>query len=123
MFMQRSLKLLCTALTIWLAAGIACAQNFPNRPVRIVTSAVGGSSDFAARILTPGLSSGLGQPVIIENRGGGVAAIEIVAKAVPDGHTLLYYGSILWLLPLMQDNTPYDTLRDFAPVALTLTSP
>ena len=123
MLKQRTIRLLCAACMMSTAAGTVWAQNYPNRPVRVVTSAPGGSSDFAARLLTPGLASGLGQPVIIENRGGGVAAIEIVAKAQPDGYTLLYYGSILWLLPLLQDHVPYDTLRDFAPVALAVTSP
>src|SRR5688572_30370194 len=106
MLKQYTVRLLGAACIMAMAAGIACAQNYPLRPVRVVTSAPGGSSDFAARLLTPGLASGLGQPVIIENRGGGVAAIEIVAKAQPDGYTLLYYGSILWLLPLLQDNVP-----------------
>jgi tripartite-type tricarboxylate transporter receptor subunit TctC len=110
-------------LTVFGISNVSYAQNYPARPVRIVTSAPGGSSDFAARLVAQGLASGLGQQVIIENRGGGVAAIEIVAKAQPDGYTLLYYGSILWLLPLMQEAKSYDTLRDFAPVALAVTSP
>ena len=112
--------LLCATL---LAGNTVSAQSYPGRPIRMVTSAPGGSSDFAARLVAQGLASGLGQQVIIENRGGGVAAIEIVAKALPDGYTLLYYGSILWLLPLMQEAKSYDTLRDFAPVALAVTSP
>jgi tripartite-type tricarboxylate transporter receptor subunit TctC len=103
-------------------AGLAGGQAFPERQVRMVTSAAGGSSDFAARFVAQGMTVGLGQPVVVDSRGGGVAAIEIVQKASPDGYTLLYYGSILWLLPLMQE-APYDTLRDFIPVSLSVSSP
>ena len=123
MLNQCSARLIGAAAMMVLASGIVCAQNYPNRPIRIVTSAPGGSSDFAARLVAQGLTAGLGQQIVIENRGGGVAAIEIVAKAQPDGYTLLYYGSILWLLPLMQESRSYETLRDFAPVALAVTSP
>jgi tripartite-type tricarboxylate transporter receptor subunit TctC len=104
-------------------SGVVWGQPYPTKPIRMVTSAAGGSSDFAARLVAQGMSQGLGQQVIIDNRGGGVAAIEIVVKAPADGYTLLYYGSILWLLPLLQDGVPYDTLRDFAPVALVVSSP
>ena len=104
-------------------SGSVSGQSYPTKPVRMVTSAAGGSSDFAARLVAQGMAPGLGQPVIIDNRGGGVAAIEIVTKAPADGYTLLYYGSILWLLPLLQDGVPYDTLRDLEPVALVVSSP
>ncbi len=101
----------------------ACGQNYPARPVRIVASVAGGGGDFVLRLISQGLSINLGQPVIIENRGGGVAAIEIVARAQPDGYTLIYYGSILWLLPLLQDNVPYDVSRDFSPVTIVNQQP
>ena len=104
------------------AADLACAQNYPARPIRLVTSAAGGASDFAARLISQGLSTGLGQQVIVDNRGGGVVPVEIVAKAPADGYTLLYYGSTLWLLPLLQEAS-YDALRDFMPVSLTVNSP
>jgi tripartite-type tricarboxylate transporter receptor subunit TctC len=109
-------------LCIMVAAESAWAQPFPTRPIRLVTSPAGGSSDFAARLLTPGLSSALNQQVIVDNRGGGVLPVEIVAKAPPDGHTLLYYGSTLWLIPLLQE-VSYDTLRDFIPVSIVANSP
>ena len=103
--------------------GAASAQTYPAKPVRIVTSDAGGGSDIVARVIAQGVSGPLGQPVLVENRGGGVIAGEMVAKAPPDGHTLLFYGGTLWLLPMMRSSVPYDTLRDFAPITLAITSP
>jgi tripartite-type tricarboxylate transporter receptor subunit TctC len=96
----------------------AHAQSFPSKPVRIVASEAGGSGDFVARLLAQGLTTAFGQQVIVDNRGGGVVAGDVVAKAPPDGHTLLLYGNTLWLLPLMRKQMPYDPYRDFAPVTL-----
>ena len=106
------------------AASLAGAQSYPVKPVRIVTNEAGAGLDFALRLITPGLSTALGQQVIVDNRGGGggVIAADIVAKANPDGYTLLYYSNGLWTLPLLQ-KVPYDPLRDFAPVTLAATSP
>lgn len=97
--------------------GQAFCQAYPTRPIRIVTSAPGGGSDMVSRLMAQGLTTALGQQVIVENRGGGVIAGETVAKAPPDGYTLLYYGSALWLLPLMRKDVPYEPLRDFAPIS------
>lgn len=105
-----------------LCATVASGQNYPNKPVRIVTSGVGGGADVVARLLAPGLSGGLGQQVIVDNRGSGVIPGEIVSKAPPDGYTLLLYNNTLWVGPLIQ-NTPYDAVRDFAPITLTSRAP
>ncbi len=99
-----------------LQSGTVSAQNYPNRPIRILTSEAGGGSDSAARTIAQGLGVSLGQQVVVENRGGGVIAGEIVSRASPDGYTLLYYGNTLWILPLLRKNIPYDTVKDFAPV-------
>jgi tripartite-type tricarboxylate transporter receptor subunit TctC len=105
-------------------AAAAQAQDFPLRPVHIFTTEPGGGSDFTARVLAQGLSAGLGQPVIVENRGGsGVIAAMAVVKAAPDGHNLLLFGSTIWLLPFLQDDVPYDPVRDLAPVTLTNRAP
>jgi tripartite-type tricarboxylate transporter receptor subunit TctC len=107
-----------------LSTHIVDAQNYPNKPIRIVTAGAGGGVDFAARLIAQGISPALGQPVVVENRGGSaIIAAEIVAKAPPDGHTLLLYGSGFWLTPLMQENVSYDAIRDFLPVVLTNRSP
>jgi len=102
---------------------LAFAQSYPNKPVRVVTGDTGGSNDILARLIAPGISARLGQQLVIDNRGGGVLPGGIVAKAPSDGHTLLLYSSILWLLPLMRDNVPYNPLSDLAPVTLLGSSP
>ncbi len=98
----------------------AVAQSFPNRPLRlIVPNGAGGSTDLVARTVASKLAESLGQQVIIDNRGGsgGIIGTEIVAKAAPDGHTLLV-GTIgnLAISPHLYRKLPYDPLRDFAPV-------
>ncbi len=109
---------------IVLGAGAASGQTYPNKPVRIVTAAAGGGADLVARIIAQRLSASLGQLAVVDNRGGSaIIPAEIVAKAPPDGYTLHFSASALWLLPLFQDNVPYDPVRDFAPISLTTTSP
>ena len=83
-------------------ASAAHGQGYPSRPVRIVTAEAGGGSDFTARLIAQGLTGGLGQQVIVENRPSGFIPGEIVAKAAPDGHTLLLFNTILWAAPLIQ---------------------
>ena len=100
------------------------AADFPSRPLRIVTAAAGGTSDTTARLIARSLTRTLGQQVLVDNRGGnGVIPGQAVAQAAPDGHTLLFYGSTVWLLPMLVDNVPFDPERDFAPVALLTRSP
>jgi len=102
--------------------GSVCAQAFPGKPIRILTGGIGGAGDFVARQIALGLSIGVGQPVVVENRSGVIPA-EIVSKAAVDGHVLLVSGSILWIAPLMQGNISYDAISDFSPVTLAATSP
>ena len=115
MTLWRSAVVLGTSCVL---AGPVAAQDFPLRPLRLVASEAGGGGDFAARLIAQGLAGILGQPVVVENHGGGVIAGELVARAPADGHTLLLYGNTFWLLPLMRRTVPYDPLRDFAPVSL-----
>ena len=112
----------CAASLLFMAAA-AVAQNYPDRPVRIVTAEAGGSQDVAARILAVGLTSALGQQVIIDNRASGVIPGEVVARAKPDGHTLLVYAGTFWLQPFVRKSVPYDPVRDFSPITLVVTSP
>jgi tripartite-type tricarboxylate transporter receptor subunit TctC len=117
--MKRTVQAVIAPLAVAIIAlhcARAGAQAYPVKPVRIVTSEAGGGSDVIVRLLAQKLSAALGQQAIVENRGGGVIPGEIVAKSPPDGYTLLYYGSTLWILPLMRKDVPYDVLRDFAPV-------
>ena len=94
----------------------ASGENYPNRPIRVVTAEAGGGSDVALRMIAPGLASSLGQQVIVDNRG--IIAAELVAKALPDGYTLLFSGATLWLLPFLRDHVAYDPVEDFAAIAL-----
>lgn len=107
-----------------LGAGAVCGQEYPNKPIRVVAPLAGGGGDFAARLIAQGLTGSLGQQVIVENRGGiAIVPAQIVAQAPPDGYTLLFYSSTIWLLPFMQDNVPYDPVRDFSPITLAVSSP
>jgi len=104
-------------------AGVASGQDYPNKPVRMVTAAPGAAGDFVARLVALGLTDSWGQQVIVENRGGsGVIPIEIVAKALPDGYTLLVFGTTLWLLPLIQ-KVSYNPIGDFSPITLAAVTP
>ncbi|MGH8700122.1 MAG: tripartite tricarboxylate transporter substrate binding protein [Burkholderiales bacterium] len=107
---------------LWLLPCGADAQEFPTRPVRIVTSEAGGGNDIQARMIARGLSGALGQQVIVENRPSGVIPGEIVSRAPPNGYTLLLYNNTLWTGPLIQ-KTPYDPVRDFAPVTTATIGP
>ena len=107
------------------AAG-AQAQAFPVKPVRlIVPFAAGGSTDIVARVLGQKLNEMWGQPVIVDNRAGGSTVIgtEIVAKAPPDGHTLLVTPAPFTIVPSLVPKLPYDPQKDFEPVTLINTTP
>jgi tripartite-type tricarboxylate transporter receptor subunit TctC len=115
--MKLSTGLSASCLTVLLVVATAGqAQEYPSRTIRIVASEAGGSGDFVSRLIAQGLSSAIGQQVIVDNRGGGVVAGDVVAKAPPDGYTVLLYGNTFWLLPLMRKQIPYDPYRDFVPV-------
>ena len=96
---------------------------YPNKPIRMLASGVGGGGDFAARVIAQGLIASWGQQVVVDNRPAGVIPGQIVANAAPDGYTLLVTGSILWIGTFMYNNVPYDPVRDFAPVTLAVSSP
>jgi tripartite-type tricarboxylate transporter receptor subunit TctC len=99
----------------------AVAQPYPTKPVRLmVPFAPGGANDVVARIVAVRLSESLGQPVVVDNRGGagGTIGADIVAKAPPDGHTLLIASMGLAVNAVLYPKLPYDTLKDLAPVTL-----
>ncbi len=108
-------------LALSLSASCVSAQDFPNHTVRIVTSSPGSTTDIVARLIAQGLPATLGQQVIVDNRGDSVSQ-EIVAKAPPDGYTLLVTGSGFWVDPLLQ-KLPYDPVKDFSPITLATTAP
>jgi tripartite-type tricarboxylate transporter receptor subunit TctC len=118
---------LILTMAIGLASASLCApafaqDNWPNQPVRLVVPfAAGGTSDILARMVADRLRLALGQPVLVDNRGGagGVIGADVVAKATPDGHTILL-GTIAShaINPALQPRMPYDAVKDFAPVIL-----
>src|SRR3979409_2040716 len=114
---------LALCLAAALSAASVSAQKFPTKPIRMVASGVGGAGDFTARLIATGLTPRLGQQVIVDNRPGGLVPGEIVAKAQPDGHTLLFVGLVIWLSPYMRETMPFDPVRDFAPITLAVTIP
>ena len=100
----------------------AAAQDYPNKPVRIIVGyAAGGGNDIIVRVMQPEMTKGLGQPVVVENKPGAqsIIAAELVAKSAPDGYTILMGPSgPMTINPATYSKLPYDVKRDFAPVSL-----
>ncbi len=122
---RRSVVVLAGAMLLHIIS--AHAQIYPQRPIRlIVPFAAGGGTDIAARIVAQKLTSGLGQSVVVDNRGGagGVIGADIVAKANPDGYTLLMASNgPLAIAPHVSAKMPYDPLKDFGAVSLVAIIP
>ena len=114
-------KLWCAVVVLAFSAGVN-AQSYPSKPLRLVVPfAPGGSSSIVARTFAAEMEKGLGQPIVVENKGGGggnIAMVE-VAKSDPDGYTMIigHVGSLA-MNPFMYEKLPYDVDRDFAPVSL-----
>jgi tripartite-type tricarboxylate transporter receptor subunit TctC len=109
-----------------LTSPIVQAQTYPARQITlIVPFAVGGSNDIIARAIGKRLSETWGRMVVIDNRGGagGVIGSADVAKATPDGYTLLLVSSTFTINPAIKKNMPFDTVKDFTPVAFIASSP
>lgn len=108
------------------AAPCAFAQEWPAKPIRLIVSfAPGGLTDLIARAMQPKLAEGLGQPVIIENRpgAGGTVAEGLLARAAPDGYTIMLTADSVPANPHLIANLPYDTLKDIVPVSLLVRIP
>jgi len=125
--MRRGAEHFCrslAAVTLLLAAGVAAAQGFPSKTIRLVSGVTPGSaSDTMARIVAEKLQASLGQPVIVENRlgAGGLIGAQYVAKSEPDGHTIMVYASAFTVAPLL--NPAALDPKDLAPVATMGTVP
>src|SRR6266568_33619 len=123
---MKILSALATGLSVLLLQALAAAQDFPNKPIRlIVPFPAGGPNDIIARVVGQRMSELTKQPVLIDNRGGqaGVLGTDAVAKANPDGYTIgIVSASALVISPTMEQ-VPYDVGRDFAPVTLVVTVP
>jgi len=119
---QITLRLLCASLALAHCAFGQAQENFPTKPIRIIVGfAAGGGNDIIVRVLAPKMGEGLGQPVIIENRPGAqnIIAAEYVAKAAPDGYTLLMGPSgAMTMNPAIYSKLPYSPLKDFIPISM-----
>jgi tripartite-type tricarboxylate transporter receptor subunit TctC len=104
----------------------AMAQDYPNRPIRlIVPQSAGGSTDLIARLLAQKMGDTLGQSIVVDNRpgAGSVNGTETVAQAAPDGYTLLAVAASFTITPALQRKLPFDSVRDFAPISQVATLP
>jgi tripartite-type tricarboxylate transporter receptor subunit TctC len=123
---MKILSALATGLSMLLSPALAAAQDFPNKPIRlIVPFPAGGPNDIIARVVGQRMSELIRQPVLIDNRGGqaGVLGTDAVAKSNPDGYTIgITSASSLAISPSME-KVPYDARKDFAPVTLVVTVP
>jgi len=125
MFAARTLWFLLAALCSFSAAA-QDAQSYPSKPIRfIVPYPPAGGTDVVARILADPLTTVLGQPIVIDNRGGaaGNLGTDLAAKAAPDGYTILFTLSSHTINPKLYDKLPFDVERDFVPISLAALSP
>jgi tripartite-type tricarboxylate transporter receptor subunit TctC len=117
---------LALILGICISAGAFAQESWPSRPIRfILPFPPGGGTDILGRVIADRLSASLGQPVVIENRGGagGNVGAEAAAKAAPDGYTIVLVAPSLAISPTLYAKLNYDPVRDFAPVSLVATVP
>ncbi len=116
----RTILPLLTALVAALSPGLACAQNYPTKPIRFVLPfPPGGGTDGIARIVGDGLGKRLGQRILVDNRpgAGGNIASALVAKAAPDGYTLLMgFSTALTVNPGLYKDLPFNVQKDFVPI-------
>lgn len=120
------MRRLATAAALFAVCAGANAQNYPDKPVRmIVPYAAGGNADLLGRVVAQKLGEMFAQQIIIDNRAGanGVIGTELLAKAAPDGYTLGFIASGHSINPGMYSKMPFDPIRDFAPVAQTSSTP
>jgi tripartite-type tricarboxylate transporter receptor subunit TctC len=120
------LQVTAVALVAVAAAATGHAQSYPQRPIKLVVPyPPGGSTDPVARLLAAEIEKPLGQPVVVENKPGAAGSIgtELVARAAPDGYTILLHTSVVTTDPSFKKNLAYDVKRDLAPVLQVVTGP
>ena len=120
MLMIRSVVSILSVAMMVLGAGGASGQAYPNKPIRIVTGST--AQEFIARLIAQGIAGPLGQPVIVDTRPSVVVAANTIAKAQPDGYSVLLTAGTFYIAPLTR-KTPYDPVTDFAPLTLVGRAP
>ena len=121
MAVSSSLRLIFLAVAGALVACAAGAQGYPTKPIRMIVPFVpGGNTDIIGRVFAPRMAEFIGQQIVVENRGGagGVIGTELVARAAPDGYMILMVSAGHTINPAMIKKLPYDSVRDFAPIAI-----
>ncbi|WP_428680985.1 Bug family tripartite tricarboxylate transporter substrate binding protein [Reyranella sp.] len=125
--MKKVMRRAACALVLAMVAGPVWAQDFPSRPLKLVVPyAPGGGADSVARIVAKKVAENIGQPIVIENKGGAgsIVGTDLVAKAEPDGYTLLLGQSgPISINPAVYKSLPYDPVKDFAPITMTTAYP
>ena len=123
---SRAAALLAASIA-FVSGGFAWAQAYPVKPVRLIVGGLPGTApDIIARLVSPTISDGLGQPLIVDNRGGGAGLLgaQLTAAAPPDGYTaLIVGGGSLVIVPYLTKTRPYDPVADFTPVTLVTLAP
>jgi len=120
--MIRAIVFICAAL----AAGVVFADNYPNKPIRMIVAVPpGGPADTLARLVGPRLGEALGQTVVIDNRPGanGIIAYDMAARSTPDGYTFVLVAAGVAINPSLYRNVQYDPITDFSPITLGITVP
>ena len=117
--MRIRFQVLCAVLCIATTLTVGATDTFPSRPIKVIVPfAPGGTTDVVIRILSPGLSRALGQPIVVENKPGAGSTIgtNLVAKALPDGYTLVAVSTTHVISPWLYENLPYDPIKSFTSV-------
>ena len=123
---QLCIRAAFTAVVLSIVPGAHAQQDYPSRPVRIIVPSVaGGGTDSSTRIVVSKLGDTLGQRIVVDNRpgAGSIIGTEMVARAAPDGYTLLAAISSMTIQPSMQRNLPFDPVKDFAPISVFVRLP
>ena len=126
LFPPAARRLMLSAVLAAAPFALHAQSAYPNKPIRlIVPVTTGGPSDLVARIVGDKLTGALGKPVVIENKPGASQTLgaDFVAKAAPDGYTLLQAAANMAINPILMKDLPFDTIKDFAPVSLTHMTP
>ena len=116
----------CLGIALLAFSTFALAENWPSRPIRVIVPfAAGGGTDILARLMAPKLSALLGQSIVVDDKPGASSIIgsQLVARAAPDGYTILMVDSTFLINPGLRPNLPYDSVKDFEPVIHLATGP